>query len=197
MDNKGYYLAMDERSKHLRRLIVRMVSTSKRGHIGPAFSMVEIFRVLYDSFLKYKPKNAEWHDRDICILSKGHGCLAHYAILSDKGFFPKELLTTFCEFESILGGHPDHKKVPGIEASTGSLGHGMSIGVGLAMAAIQNKKKRRIVVVLGDGELNEGSIWEAAMSASKHKLDNLILMLDCNGLQSYGFVDGVCRHSNV
>ena len=177
---------LDNRSKELRRLVINMVDVGKRGHIGPAMSLIEILRVLYDSWLEYNPKDPQWADRDRFILSKGHGCLALYAILADKGFFPKKELETFCQPESILGGHPERFHAPGVEASTGSLGHGLSIGVGLAMAAKIKNKNHKVVVLTGDGEINEGSIWEAAMSASKHKLSKLSVWIDYNKLQSYG-----------
>ena len=128
---------LDERSRILRRLIVRMVEKGRRGHVGPAASLVEILRVLYDSWLRIRPDNPDWDDRDRFILSKGHGCLALYAVLADKGFFPTEELDNFCAFDSILGGHPEHK-VPGVEASTGSLGHGLSIGVGMAVSLLSS-----------------------------------------------------------
>ena len=176
---------MDQRSKKLRRYILKMVESSRRGHIGPAASLVELLRVLYDSWLRICPGNPTWPDRDRFILSKGHGCLALYAVLADKGFFPISELTTFCSSTSRLGGHPEIK-VPGVEASTGSLGHGLPIGVGIALAGKIRKKNYRVGVVVGDGEINEGSIWEAAMSASKHKLSNLAVFVDYNKFQSYG-----------
>ena len=176
---------LDERSKQLRRLIVRMIKTGRRGHIGPAASLVEILRVLYDSWLNVRPNQPEWPDRDRLILSKGHGCLALYAILADKGFFPLEELDRFCFSDSFLGGHPEHK-IPGVEASTGALGHGLSIGVGMALAGKIRKKDFRVVVIVGDGEINEGSTWEAALSATKHMLTNLTVMVDYNKFQSYG-----------
>ena len=176
---------LDERSKELRRLIIRMIETGRRGHIGPAGSIIEILRVLYDDWLKVRPGEPQWGDRDRFILSKGHGCLALYAILADKGFFAMSELDSFCAQESMLGGHPEHR-VPGVEASTGALGHGLSIGVGMALAAKINKKSHRVAVVVGDGEINEGAIWEAAMSAAKHKLSNLTVFIDYNKLQSYG-----------
>lgn len=177
---------LDSRSKELRRLVVQMVEVDRRGHIGPALSLIEIIRVLYDSFLKYDPRNPDWKDRDRFILSKGHGCLALYSILADKGFFPKEELNNFCKPTSFLGGHPEKGKAAGVEASTGALGHGLPMGVGMALAARMQKRESRVVVVMGDGEINEGSVWEAAMSASKHKLSNLIVFIDHNKLQSYG-----------
>jgi transketolase len=157
-----------------------------RGHLGAAMSLIEILRVLYDEILNVRPAQPDWADRDRCILSKGHGCLALYALLADRGFFPVEELSTFCKHDSILGGHPEFGMVPGIEASTGSLGHGLSIGVGLALAARMKDKNHRVFVVLGDGELNEGSVWEAALSAGKHRLDGLTAVIDYNHFQSYG-----------
>ena len=177
---------LDVRSKELRRLIVKMIEVDKRGHIGPALSLVEILRVLYDSFLKYDASNPLWQDRDRFILSKGHGCLALYAILADKGFIPESELLNFCKPFGLLGGHPELDKSLGIEATTGALGHGLSMGVGMALAAKIKKQNHRVVVVVGDGEINEGSVWEAAMSASKHRLSNLSLFVDYNKLQSYG-----------
>lgn len=177
---------LDSRSKELRRAVIQMVEVDRRGHIGPALSLIEILRVLYDSFLRYNPADPKWPERDRFILSKGHGCLALYSILADKGFFPKEELNSFCKPTSILGGHPERGKTSGVEASTGALGHGMPMGVGMALAARIRKQDYRVVVVMGDGEINEGSVWEAAMSASKHKLSNLTVMIDNNKLQSYG-----------
>ena len=179
-------MTMDQRSKHLRRTIVQALEGGRRGHLGSSMSMVEILRVLYDSFLQYRSNDPFWVDRDRCILSKGHGCLTLYAILADKGFFPKDELQTFCLPTSRLGGHPERGKLPGVEASTGALGHGLSMGVGMALAAKIRKQTYRVTVVVGDGEINEGSVWEAAMSASKHKLSNLTVFVDYNKLQSYG-----------
>ena len=177
---------LDERSKTLRRLVIDMVEVGRRGHIGSAMSLIEIIRVLYDSFIQFKSEEPNWPERDRFILSKGHGCLALYAVLADKGFFDQSELRLFCKPESILGGHPERDKIPGVEASTGALGHGLPIGVGLALAAKIRNQTHRVVVGVGDGEINEGSIWEAAISASKHKLDNLVVFIDCNKLQSYG-----------
>lgn len=137
---------MDDRSKQLRKLIVEMMESEKRGHIGPALSLIEILRVLYDDILKYDSKKPNWENRDRLILSKGHGCLALYSILADKGFFPLDVLKTFGKPDSILGGHPERGKIPGVEASTGALGHGLSIGVGIAIAAKIKKKDRKSVV---------------------------------------------------
>jgi len=163
---------LDERSRHLRRLIIRAIDKGKRGHIGPALSLVEIIRVLYD---------------DGFILSKGHGCLALYALLADKGYFPVAELDRFCHFDSILGGHPE-VVTPGVEACTGALGHGLPIGIGLALAARIQRRDSRVVVLMGDGEINEGSVWEAAACADKHRLGNLTAIIDYNKLQSAGSV---------
>ena len=182
---------LDNRSKDLRRLVMKMIEVDGRGHIGPAFSLIEILRVLYDSFLRFDPSQSMWPNRDRLILSKGHGCLALYAILADKGFISKDELSTFCKPESRLGGHPEMRKIPGVEATTGALGHGLSMGVGMALAAKIQSQLHRILVIVGDGEINEGSVWEAAMSASKHKLANLTVLIDHNKLQSYGFTHEV------
>lgn len=178
---------LDERSKYLRRLAVRALDKGERGHIGSTMSLIEILRVLYDDILKYDCTNPTWGERDRMILSKGHGCLALYVLLADKGFIPVEALDTFCHRDSILGSHPESNKIPGVEASTGALGHGLSIGVGMALAARIQKRTNRVFVVMGDGEINEGSVWEAAMCAGKHKLANLTAIIDYNKIQSAGF----------
>jgi len=177
---------LDERSKYLRRLVVRGLAGGGRGHIGSSMSLIEIMRVLYDDILRYRPTEPDWPDRDRMILSKGHGCLALYVVLADRGFIPVETLDTFCQRDSILGGHPEAGKIPGVEASTGALGHGLSVGVGMALAARMKKRNNRVFVCTGDGEINEGSIWEAAMCAGKHKLSNLAVIVDYNKVQSAG-----------
>lgn len=179
-------LPLDERSIRLRRLVVDALVGGERGHVGSSMSPIEILRVLYDDVLRHRPGEPGWPLRDRCILSKGHGCLALYALLADKGYFPTDLLKTFCRKGSILGGHPEHGKVPGVEASTGALGHGLSIGVGMALAARMQKRDSRVFVIMGDGEINEGSVWEAALSAGKHKLSNLVAIIDYNKIQSAG-----------
>jgi transketolase len=177
---------LDERSRYLRRLIVRGLEGGARGHVGSSLSLVEILRVLYDDVLRFRPQEPRWPDRDRMILSKGHGCLALYVMLADKGFIPLETLDTFCRRDSILGGHPEAGKVPGVEASTGALGHGLSYGVGMALAARIDRRDGRVIVVMGDGEINEGSVWEAALCAGKHKLSNLTAIVDYNKIQSAG-----------
>jgi transketolase len=141
--------------------------------------------VLYDQVLAFDPARPRWSGRDRMILSKGHGCLALYAILADKGFFPAAELQGFCKADGILGGHPEYGKVPGVEASTGSLGHGLALGVGMALALRLDRNPARVFVIDSDGECDEGSLWEAALSASKHGLDNLTVLLDYNHMQSY------------
>jgi transketolase len=178
---------LDERSRHLRRLIFRAIENGGRGHIGAALSLVEIVRVLYDDILRFRAHEPKWPGRDRFVLSKGHGCLALYAVLADKGFFPLEELDRFCRFDSILGGHPE-VITPGVEACTGALGHGLPIGIGLALAARMQKRDSRIVVLMGDGEINEGSVWEAAACADKHRLGNLTAIIDYNKMQSAGSV---------
>ena len=184
-------IELDKRSKDLRGMIVSMLLGAGRGHMGSAMSLVEILRVLYDDFVSFNPKNPQDEQRDRVILSKGHGCLALYAILCDKGFFSSDHIKDVGSFNSILGGHPEHEKIPGVEASTGALGHGLPIGVGMAMGLKIKKNNKKVVVITGDGEINEGSVWEAAMSASMNKLNNLIVMIDYNKIQSYGLTTEV------
>jgi transketolase len=137
--------SLDERSRYLRRLAVRALDKGERGHIGSTMSLVEILRVFYDDVLRFRPSEPVWPDRDRMVLSKGHGCIALYILLADKGFFPIETLDTFCHRDSILGGHPESAKIPGVEASTGALGHGLSIGVGMALATRIQKRDSRFL----------------------------------------------------
>lgn len=181
-------IALDRRSRELRKMIVRTIEAGKRGHVGAAFSVVEILRVLYDDILRVDAKNPRCPERDRCILSKGHGCIALYVLLAEKGFFPESELWKFCASDGILGGHPEYGKVPGVEASTGSLGHGLSFGVGFALNAKLEGQKHRVFVIVGDGECSEGSIWEAALCAAKHQLSNLTVLVDYNKQQTYGTI---------
>ena len=182
---------LDQRSRDLRMLAIDALDGGQRGHIGSTMSLIEIFRVLYDSVASVDPSNPTWPDRDRIILSKGHGCIALYVLLADKGFIPVDDLRGFCRYESNLGGHPEFGHVPGVEASTGALGHGLSLGVGMAQAARIRRQAHHVYVVVGDGELDEGSIWEAALSAGHRKLNNLTLIVDYNKLQSYGRIPDV------
>lgn len=176
---------LDQRSKDLRKLIVQTFISANRGHLPSALSLVEILRVLYDDILNYRPTDPKWKSRDRCVFSKGHGCLALYVLLAEKGFFPKDELWKFCKKDGILGGHPEYGKIPGVEASTGSLGHGLSIGIGFALNARYEKSDHHTYVIIGDGESNEGSIWEAALCAAHHHLSNLTVIIDYNKQQSY------------
>ena len=184
-------IPLDARSLALRRSVVDVLRSSRRGHVGAAFSLIEIVRVLFDDVLRYDPHRPDWPARDRFLLSKGHGCLALYVMLAEKGFFPTTELDRFCQFDGILGGHPDARKIPGVELSTGSLGHGPSLGVGMALHARLAKSDHRIFVVVGDGECDEGSVWEAAMTAGKHRLSSLTLIVDYNKMQSYDATNSV------
>ncbi|MBT3586361.1 MAG: transketolase [Halobacteriovoraceae bacterium] len=180
------------RCKKIREEILELARHSRRGHIPSAFSLVETLVTLYDDVLKFDAKNPDWKLRDRLILSKGHGCMALYSILADKNFFSREHFAGFCQLDGILGGHPTREKIPGCEASTGSLGHGLSIAIGMALNAKIEELNYRTFVILGDGECNEGSIWEAALSASHNRLDNLYVLIDYNKYQSYGSTNEVC-----
>lgn len=181
---------MDSRELALevRRHIVRMTSCSGGSHVASALSCADILAVLYSSVLNVEASNPTKPDRDRFILSKGHASSAIYATLAECGFIPKEWLRTHCQDGSLLSGHVSHKGVPGVEVSTGSLGHGLSIAAGMAKAAQLQQQNWRAFVVLSDGECDEGSIWEAAMFASHHRLGNLIAVIDYNRLQSLGLV---------
>ena len=169
----------------LRKDIVDMVYYSSEGHLPSALGIIDLIYILYKKILRFDPKNLSWDARDYFILSKGHGCPALYAVLADVGFFSKEKLKTFCKFDSMFGGHPDRNKIPGVEASTGSLGHGLPIGLGIAIAMKILKKPNKVFVLIGDGESNEGTIWESAQVAKNLSLDNLIVIVDKNKSQAY------------
>lgn len=178
-------------TRDMRVDIIRMIEAAGNGHPGGSLSVIDILTVLYWKFLKHDPKNPDWADRDRFILSKGHACPALYAVMSKRGYFPHEQLLTLRKLGSPLQGHPDRMRLPGIEFSTGSLGQGLSVAVGMAIAAKMDKKSWKTYVVLGDGEMQEGQNWEAFMSAPKWKLDNLVMILDHNNGQIDGFVDQV------
>ena len=178
-------------TKQLRVDIIRMIEAAGNGHPGGSLSIIDILAVLYWKFLKHDPKKADWEGRDRFILSKGHACPALYAAMAYRGFFPKSDLMNLRKLGSPLQGHPDRLRLPGIEFSTGSLGQGLSVGVGMACAAKLDKKDWKTVVVLGDGEMQEGQCWEAFMSAPKFKLDNLIAIVDFNNGQIDGPVNEV------
>lgn len=175
---------LENKAREIRGIILDQIFAFKNGHIASAFSCVEILLTLYWRVLKVNGANPDWEDRDRLILSKGHGVSALYAVLADLGFFPKEHLISLQD-GNLLGGHADWK-VPGVDWSTGSLGHGLSVAAGMALAAKIDGKSHRVFCVLGDGELQEGSVWEAAMFAAHHRLNNLIAIVDSNGYQSCG-----------
>ncbi len=164
----------------LRRQIVGMVVAGKDGHIPSAFSILDIITYLYSSVLRVRSSDPDWEDRDYFILSKGHGCLALYVNLHRHGFLTDEDIRLFCKKGGILGEHPDMTKVPGVEASTGSLGHGFSFAVGIAMGLRIRRKNNRIFVLIGDGESHEGTVWEAAHVARNHMLGNMCVIVDWN-----------------
>ena len=168
-------------NKDLRKKIVDMVVKGRDGHIPSAFSIVDIIALLYRDYLKFDSMNPDWDERDFFVLSKGHGCLALYVVLYEHGFLSSTDIESFCTSEGILGEHPDCTKVPGVEASTGSLGHGLSFAVGVALGLKIRNRKNKIYVLLGDGECHEGTVWEAANVACNLRLGNLCVIVDCNG----------------
>ncbi|MFH1671762.1 MAG: transketolase [Candidatus Portnoybacteria bacterium] len=177
------YLAL---AKEMRKEVLDMIYRTKSPHIGSSFSMIELFVALYFNILSLNSDNPEDFNRDRMILSKGHGCAALYAALAKKGILKKEELDSFAKEGGVLGQHPDRNVKKGIEITSGSLGHGLSIGAGMALAGKSDNAKYRTFVFLGDGELNEGTIWEGALFSSHHKLDNLVAIVDRNNLQALG-----------
>ena len=173
---------MTATNNDLRRQIVQMVYKAKDGHIPSAFSIVDIVELLYRQYLRVDPGNPKWLERDYFVLSKGHGCLALYTVLRRRGFLTDRDIDMFCQPGGILGEHPDCTKVPGIEASTGSLGHGFPLAVGLALGLrIKDMVTNRVFVLVGDGECHEGAVWEAANVANNLQLGNLCVLVDWNG----------------
>ena len=179
---------LQEKAKVIRRDIIKMLTLAGSGHPGGSLSSADIMACLYFSKLRHNPKEPKWPDRDRFILSKGHCAPVLYACLAETGYFPVEELKTLRKINSRLQGHPDMGKTPGVEMSTGSLGQGLAVGNGMALAARLDKKNYRVYVLLGDGEVAEGSVWEAAMSAPHYCIDNICAILDNNGLQ----IDGCC-----
>ena len=181
------------KSLDIRRDIIEMIYVAGSGHPGGSLSAVEILTALYFKVMRIRPEQPEWPERDRFILSKGHAAPAIYAVLAERGFFPLEELKTFSAPGTRLQKHIDMHLVPGAELSTGSLGQGLSVGVGMALADRIDGKDRRVYVLIGDGESQEGQIWEAAMAAAQLKLDNLIAFLDYNGCQVDGYVRDICN----
>jgi transketolase len=177
--------ASKELARALRLHALEMVHAANGSHIGSALSAADIVAVLYADILRLDPANPDWKERDRFILSKGHAAALLYAALAERGFFSKEKLKDFAQNGSSLAGHASHH-VAGVELSTGSLGHGLGVACGMALAAQQRKEKWRVFALLGDGECNEGSVWEAMAFAAHHKLSNLTAIVDANGLQGFG-----------
>ncbi|MGF6906284.1 transketolase [Fusobacterium sp. PH5-44] len=179
---------LEEKAKSIRKSIIEMTYEARSGHPGGSLSIVEILTTLYFDEMNIDPNTPQKENRDRLVLSKGHSAPALYATLAERGYFPKSELTSLRKFGSPLQGHPDMRKLPGVEMSTGSLGQGLSVADGMALAAKLDNVDNRIYVVLGDGEVQEGQVWEAAMSAAHYKLDNVCVFLDHNNLQIDGNV---------
>ncbi len=186
-----------EKSRNLayrvRRHALDMTSRGGTSHIGSIFSMADIIAVLYADVLRYDPTNPKMKDRDRVVLSKGHAGAGIYAVLAESGFFPVEELLTHCQNGSRLSGHVSHKGVPGVEVSTGSLGQGMPMAMGMAMAAKLSHENHRVFAIIGDGECDEGAIWESALIAAQYKLDNFIVTIDFNKIQSITCVEDTLK----
>lgn len=176
----------ETKTNEIRQMVIDMLYRCQSGHPGGSLSEVEILTALYYNVMKVDPKNPHDDARDRFVLSKGHGCPTLYAILADLGFFPKSDLDSLRQVHSHLQGHPDMKKTPGIDCNTGSLGEGIAVAMGMALAAKHMKKSYRVFTLVGDGECQEGLVWEAAMAAAHYRLDNFVVMLDYNGLQIDG-----------
>jgi transketolase len=182
---------LKQKANDIRKDIIKMTHKAKAGHPGGSLSAADIVSALYFHVMKIDPKNPGWKERDRFVLSKGHACPVWYAALAEKGYFDMDHLNTLRKFHSILQGHPDMKKTPGVDMTSGSLGNGLSIGIGMALAAKRNKLNYNVYVMLGDGEIQEGMVWEAAMSAAHYHIDNLIAIVDYNGLQVDGWTKDV------
>lgn len=186
--NIDFIMGLQEKAKQIRRDIIEMVYKAQSGHIGGSLSITELLVALYYAEMRIDPSNPNWEDRDRFVLSKGHTAPALYTVLADKGYFSKEYLTSsFRRVDCILQGHPDMSKIPGVDMTTGSLGIGLSAACGMALGARIMGKDFRVYTIVGDGEANEGQIWEAAMTAAHYKLDNLTAFIDVNRLQNDGF----------
>lgn len=185
--------ALRDRARGIRLRDLRMVYEAGIGHLGGEFSAIDILVTLYFGVLRIDPTRPDAPDRDRFVLSKGHSAAALYATLAEAGFFDPAELATFMAPLSRLNGHPDRNKVPGVETNTGPLGHGLPVAVGMALAARMDRSDRRVIVLTGDGELQEGSMWEAAMAAGHFGLDNLTVIVDRNGLQQGDFTESTIR----
>ena len=188
---------LEKVANEIRRGIIKQVYTAQSGHPGGSLSIADMIAVLYFNELNIDEKNPKWEYRDRLVLSKGHCVAALYSALALRGFFDLEELDNFRKINGILQGHPDMKKVPGIDMSTGSLGQGVSVAVGMAMAGKMDNKGYRVYTILGDGEIEEGQVWEAAMSATQYKLDNLCIIVDNNNLQIDGTIEEVMNSNPI
>jgi transketolase len=175
-----------ELARRIRAQALRMVHRANASHIGGCLSIAELLAVLYGQVLRIDPTRPDWTDRDRFILSKGHGAAALYAVLAERGFFPASWLEEYCADGSGLCGHVTSHHLPGVEISTGSLGHGLGVGCGIALAGLRGRRPYRVFVVLSDGECDEGSTWEGALFAAHHGLENLVAIVDYNKIQSFG-----------
>ncbi len=182
---------LSARAQEYRAQVLQMVYERKSGHIGGAFSIAEVLTALYFHHLRIDPDDPHWPDRDRLVFSKGHACAMLYTVLAHRGFFPVEELRTFRSLDSRLQGHPEPAKTPGVEVAAGPLGHGVAIGAGMALGARLARSRRRVYVILGDGELNAGVIWEGLLVAGKFGLSNLTVIVDYNGVQQTGATSSV------
>ena len=192
MIDRGAIRELEDKARKIRRHVINMIYVAGSGHPGGSLSCVDILTALYFHIMHHNPLEPEWTDRDRFILSKGHAAPALYATLAEAGYFPVGELPSLRKIESMLQGHPD-RKVPGVEFSSGSLGQGLSIASGIALAGKLDKSVYRVYTLLGDGECDEGQVWEAAMLASHYKLDNLVAIIDRNGLQIDGLTEKIMR----
>jgi len=183
--------SLSDTAKKLRVQVLTMIYKAQSGHPGGSLSSIDILTCLYFHHMRIKPEDPSWEGRDRFVLSKGHAAPALYAVLAELGCFPKKNLSTLRQIGSILQGHPDMRKTPGIEMSTGSLGNGLSVGIGMALGARLVRKNYHVYALIGDGEVNEGEIWEAAMAANKYKLDNLTAICDFNRVQLDGPIEEI------
>jgi len=183
--------ALDAHARQIRAETLRMIHRARSSHAGSALSMIDLLVVLYEKVLRVRPDELDWPERDRFLLSKGHACAGLYAVLARRGFFPLDWLNDFYGDNARLPGHATHAGIPGIEVSTGSLGHGLAIACGMALAGKSDNKSYRVFALLSDGECDEGSTWEAALFAPHHRLDNLVVIVDYNKIQSLGTVKEV------
>ena len=182
---------LKNKARLIRKDIIDMIYIAQAGHPGGSLSSTEIVTALYFYVMNIDPKNPHWEKRDRFILSKGHACPVLYAALAERGYFEKKHLETLRQYRSILQGHPDMNKTPGIDMTSGSLGNGLSIGVGMALSSRLRNQHYNVYVLLGDGEIQEGMVWEAAMSAAQYNLHNLVAIIDYNGIQVNGWVNDI------